>query len=82
MDATALKAIAEYGLAIVALVVVTGFAGWLVRTGYEDLKKQRDSAIAGWQGQIAATDKLADSVATLTDAVATLTAIVRDRQRA
>lgn len=71
----ALKAVADYGITIVALVVVTGFAFWLIKTGYDDLRKQRDAAIAGWQGQIAATDKL-------TDAVQSLTEVIRDRRRA
>ena len=70
----AFKAIADYGISIVALVVVAAFAFWLVKVGYEDLRKQRDTAVTGWLSQMAATDKL-------TDAVQALTEVIRDRRR-
>lgn len=55
-DPAVFKAIADFGLAIVAVVALGALAWYFIR----DVVKQRDAAIAGWQAQAAATQHLAD----------------------
>lgn len=55
-DPAVWKAIADNGLAIVAVVVLAALAAFFIR----DLVKQRDRAIAGWETQSAATQSMAD----------------------
>lgn len=69
----ALKAIAEYGVALVALVSIALFAFWVVKQYLDDLRKSRDRALDISERQIQSTDKL-------TDTVHELVALVRDRR--
>ncbi len=55
-DPAVLKAIADQGLAIVAVIVLGSLAWYFIR----DLVKQRDRAVAGWEEQAAVTQSLAD----------------------
>jgi hypothetical protein len=61
----AFKAIADYGITVVALVAVSALVLWLIR----DLRAQRDRALDGWSAQIAATDKLTNAFNELADLV-------------
>lgn len=61
MDA-ALKAIADYGIAVVAMVVLALFAWWLLRRYLDDLTKTRDQALEGWRGSTTAIDRLTDEL--------------------
>jgi hypothetical protein len=45
-----------------AIGAVAAFAAYLVKDQISDLRKQRDTAVAGWQTQIDATNKLADAL--------------------
>jgi hypothetical protein len=55
LDPALLKAIGDYGLAIVLIVVLLGVVWYFIR----DLVKQRDAATAGWKAQSDATQQLA-----------------------
>lgn len=79
MDPT-LRQIADYGLAIVALLLVSGFLAWLIKWVIEDLRKQRDRAMDSWSAQVAATEKLATATEKLTDLVSGLATLIRDRR--
>ena len=79
MDPT-LRQIADYGLALVALLLVSGFLAWLVKWVIEDLRKQRDRAMDSWSAQVAATEKLATATEKLTDLVSGLATLIRDRR--
>jgi len=75
-----LRQIADYGLAIVALLLVSGFLAWLIKWVIEDLRKQRDRAMDSWSAQVAATEKLATATEKLTDLVSGLATLIRDRR--
>lgn len=61
------KAIAEYGIAVVALVFLAGFAFWLVKTGMADLRTSRDRALDISDRQVGQTEKLTEAVNRLAD---------------
>lgn len=68
MDPSVFKAITDFGLAVVATVVLAWFvfklvSWWRVDRNDEiaDLRRQRDAAFAGWRAQADATDKLAEA---------------------
>lgn len=47
---------------VAAIGALAAFAAYLTRDVISDARKQRDIAMAGWQGQTAATEKLADAL--------------------
>ena len=66
--------IADYGVAIVALVVVSLFAWWLVRFLVSDLTARLDRSLALNEKQITATEKLTETVNALVD-------LIRERRK-
>lgn len=58
MESAGLEAIREYGLALVAVVVLTGAVAFFVR----DLIKQRDKAMALAESAVTAFDRLVDQL--------------------
>jgi hypothetical protein len=70
LDPIVLKAIGDYGVEVVALVVLGALSWWFIR----DLKAQRDRALDIGERQIAATDKLTSAFHELAD-------LVKDRGR-
>lgn len=72
MDPSIFKAITDFGVAIVALVALSLFAFWMLRTTVDDLRKSRDRSLDISERQVAATEKL-------TESVRELVSLVRDR---
>jgi hypothetical protein len=62
VDAAVLRAVAEYGLALVALIALAVVAYRWVSDQRADLRKQRDRSLTLAESAIAATDKLAEAV--------------------
>lgn len=62
----ALKAIADYGVAIVALVALALFSWWVIRTWTADLRQARDRALDISERQVIATASLTEAVRELT----------------
>jgi hypothetical protein len=63
MDATVFRAIADQGLAIVAVVALSLALWWLIRTHLESLRSDRDYWRTIASGAIEALDRLADELA-------------------
>jgi len=66
VDAT-FRAIADYGVAVVALVAVALFAWWVIRTWTADLRQTRDRALDISERQVIATQELTLVVRDLTE---------------
>jgi hypothetical protein len=58
----AFKAIADLGVAVVALVALGTFGAWLIRDYVADLKQQRDAALELAKSVTSAIEKLTDAV--------------------
>lgn len=65
----ALRAIADYGLALVIVVALSIFTAWLIRAWLTDLRATRDRALDISERQIDATKELTLAVRDLTEVV-------------
>jgi hypothetical protein len=82
------RAIADQGLAIVAVVFLAVALWWVIRAYIQSLRddldacrRVRDEAIAGWRAQTAATEKLTDRVSEFERQFAQHTAEMARRSR-
>jgi hypothetical protein len=78
VDPSIFTSIAEYGVAIVALVAVSLFAFWIVRTWTTDLRAARDRALDISERQVTTNERQSAAIELLTAAVNRLS----DRRRA